>query len=188
MQTGDTHLKLCNHQLISTQLLDQYRVISLKTVFEVDTPVLHSHFRTHFESIVGSIAGDVWINDATLNFAIRTLVRSREDCFVLDSLMFGYKTVNLPRPRLSSLELVLFPSNLGCYHWSLIAVSVLTVAELYDPMANEHHLRNLMAQYQDWVLPYLQMWFRRDEGTTLPTLHNHIASSPRQHDGFSCGR
>ncbi|RLN70201.1 hypothetical protein BBJ28_00025943, partial [Nothophytophthora sp. Chile5] len=146
-----------------------------------------------FDEMVGYLAGDRWLNDAIMSYAIHAICSESPECYMLSSLVCDNKFPSPPDMSIGDAKFVILPINIRRIHWCLILVSLdvpnKIEAHFYDPMRGQSYREHVQGVWKDQLLPFLNRWHEHSfDGMPFQCpVFTHWVSTPRQPDGDSCG-
>lgn len=150
-------------------------------------------FQAPMSSIIGRLAGDSFLSDVTLTFALHNVCLGLESCYVFDPVRIAQKNQRLPAQDLKTIDLIIMPVNIDNLHWVIIFVHIDVGmrhigVSMYDPMVSPEFHSVMRATWDTFGLLSLQDWWRRDCDQTSfpPDIAINTIDKPKR-DGFNCG-
>ncbi|RLN82659.1 hypothetical protein BBJ28_00017943 [Nothophytophthora sp. Chile5] len=112
-----------------------------------------------FDEMVGYLAGDRWLNDAIMSYAVHAICSESPECYVLSSLVCDIKFPNPPDMSIGDAKFVILPVNTRRIHWCLILVSLdvpnKIEAHFYDPTRGQSYREHVQGVWKDQLLLFL---------------------------------
>ncbi|TYZ67995.1 hypothetical protein PybrP1_008320 [[Pythium] brassicae (nom. inval.)] len=99
----------------------------------------NEYFECSMSEVVGYIAGDSFLSDITVMFALHKVCLGLDLVCIIDSLAVEKREQTLPQTHLQKTRLVVIPVNVDNIHWSIMYVQLYgggtIVVRMYDPLA-----------------------------------------------------
>ncbi|KAF1781383.1 hypothetical protein GQ600_9588 [Phytophthora cactorum] len=151
------------HCRLAHDFVEQYNTACLQSHYSMPS----TRITTYFWEIVGYLAGNKWMNDSTVNYAIQAITGPRTDVRVLSShvLRSGFPKRKQTQ-KLSEVTSVILPVNHKNIHWTLIIVTVnytrarMIGVHFYDPLAGRPYKMGLECIWRDKFWSFIHRWHK----------------------------
>ncbi|KAG4051854.1 hypothetical protein PC123_g12950 [Phytophthora cactorum] len=155
------------HCRLAHDFVERYNTACLQSHYSMPS----TRITTYFWEIVGYLAGNKWMNDSTVNYAIQAITGPRTDVRVLSShvLRSGFPKRKQTQ-KLSEVTSVILPVNHKNVHWTLIIVTVnytrarMIGVHFYDPLAGRPYKMGLECIWRDKFWSFIHRWHKETVG------------------------
>lgn len=179
------------HCRLAQEVIKVYWTVCLQSYYSVPS----TNVTIFFWEILGYLAGNMWLNDSTVNYGLQAMIGCRPDVRVLPSHVL--RKDGFPRrtqtQRLSDMTTVILPVNHNNVHWSLIMVTVnysnvrMLGVHFYDPLQGRPYKADIEKIWKNSFWPFIHRWHMETVGGHDPIVDTHWINKPKQPDGACCG-
>lgn len=165
----------------------------LRREFSVPVPANKSVHTLHFEDLISRVARKKWLSGSVILHAMYVSFLDREDAYVIDEATVNTRSNKFPEADIKTFSYIVQPHSIDNNHWVVMIVHLnfstgSITPTFYDPLCTDENIEILLATWQSFTLPHIQVWPKRDNPDEELTIRpSHTYDRPLQQDTYNCG-